>query len=175
MRLSPNISDVIKLKLFTHEKTKQSYVGVRSPIDEIDSKCHIFAPCRKYSVSFYKTICNHENCFKARKQNARTWSFIIATDHKIQFRKKHHESQHNPMELLCFDKKKFLENIHWHTSNQLSLEKLMYTLTVIVKIQLCSKHLFLLRAMLPHVRQSKRNDSNKFGLWKCKCIFHFRV
>lgn len=84
------------------------------------------------SMSSYKTIFNHENCFKARKQNARTLSFKTATDHKIHFKKKHHESQHNPMECLWFNKKTFLENIHRHTSNQLSLQKLMYTLTAIV-------------------------------------------
>lgn len=89
-------------------------------------------PHWNYSISSYKTIFNHENCFEARKQNARTLSFKTATDHKIHFKKKHHESQHNPMELLCFDKKTFLENIHWHSASQFSLQKLMYTLTVIV-------------------------------------------
>lgn len=46
------------------------------------------------------------------------------------------------MKLLSFDNKNFLENIHWHTSKQLSVLNLMYTLTVTVKIQLCTKHLF---------------------------------
>lgn len=125
MHLSPNSWDVIKLKLFTHEKTQQSYVGVRTPINGTDSKCHIFALCWNYSLNSYKTPCDHEKCFKVRKQNARTLSFITATDHKIHFKKKHHESQHNPMELLCSDKKKFLENIPWHSSKQLSLQTLM--------------------------------------------------
>lgn len=82
MHLSLNSSAVIKLKLFTHEQTQQSYVGVRAPLNGTDSKCHIFAPCWNYSVSSYKTTCDHENCFKARKQNARILSFIAATDHK---------------------------------------------------------------------------------------------
>lgn len=43
--LSPNSSDVIKLKLFTYENTQQSYVGVRTPINGAYCKCHIFAPC----------------------------------------------------------------------------------------------------------------------------------
>lgn len=71
-----------------------------------------------------------------------------------------------------FQQKAFLENIHWHTSNQLLLQNLMYTSMVIVTdIVLFWIPLFLLRATLPRVIQSKRNDSNKFSSGRVQVYF----
>lgn len=172
MYLSLNISDVIKLKLFTHKKSKQSCVGVRTPFNGTAySVVSPSAPHWNYSITAYKRIFSHENCFKARKQNARTLSFRTATDHKIHFKKKHHESQHNPMECLCFDKNTFLENINWHTSKQLSLQKLMYTLTVIVTDIVVFWIPLSPQGNVACVIQSKRNDSKKISSWRVQTYF----
>lgn len=131
----------------------------------------VSVPQWNYSISSSKTIFNHENCFKARKQNARTLSCKTATDHKTHFRKKHHEIQYNPMKQM-FWQKTFLENIHWHTFNQLLLQNLMYTsIAIVTDIVVFWIPLFLLRATLPCVIQSKRNDSNKFSSWRVQVYF----
>lgn len=73
---------------------------------------------------------------------------------------------------MSLNKMSFLENIQWHSSNQLSLQKLTYTLTVIVTGTVTFwMPLFLLGAMLPHVIPSTRNDSKKFSSWRVHVYF----
>lgn len=73
---------------------------------------------------------------------------------------------------MSLNKMPFLENTQWHSSNQLSLQKLTYRLTVIVTGTVTFwMLLFLLGAMLPHVIPSKRNDSKKFSSWRVEVYF----
>lgn len=86
--------------------SKQSCVGARTPFNGTAYNCNLSSTL-ELLITSYKTIFSYENCFKARKQNARTLSFRTAVDHKIHLNKKQHESQHNSMDVSVLAKRHF--------------------------------------------------------------------
>lgn len=114
-----DILNIIKLKLFTHEKFKQSCW--ESELLLIACNCSISVPCWNQFHICYKTIFSiMKIILMEENRNLELYPLELLQTTKCTL-KGNCESQHNLKSLLCFNEMTLLENIHWHTPKQPSL------------------------------------------------------
>lgn len=118
-----NILNIVKLKLFTHEKSKQSCVGVRTPFNMRAYNCSISVPCWNQLHIFYKTIFSiMKIILMEEKRNLELYLLELLQTTECTL-KGNGESQRNLTSHLCFNKMKIFTGTlpnhshykNWHT------------------------------------------------------------